>query len=175
MHHPRNRTGLGQRERPEGGVVGHVQVQYVGSELANRTRQRGPKSDGNWCIDQMALHRHAYQPIGVIGQRVAMHQGARVQALGALGGHQIGQKNFHAASVGRIELAYVQYGGTHGVSVAHGQQPLGRGCRGSVDYPAPVQWSDPGLSGWLPCCLLSGGPWPDHSRPPRWGFGRPAG
>ncbi len=38
-----------------------------------------------------------------------MHESVRVDTLSSLRGYQVGQKHFHSAAVGRIELSYVQY------------------------------------------------------------------
>lgn len=117
-----------------------MQVQYVGLNAFDGAAQCAPESHGHGGIDQIELNGHAFQPGGIIRLRITMDQSMGINTLASLLVYQVGQKDFHAAPVGREEFTDVKYAQGH--------------CRG----PYFAGWglaADCWLN-WLRICLYCG-------------------
>ena len=127
----------GQGERPQGRVVGQVQVQYVGLDAFDGPAKGTAEAHGYGRIDQIELDGHTLQPWRVIQLWIAMDQGICIYSLAPLLVYEVGKKDFHAASVGREEFADVKYAQGHG-----GQRLLRRlrlcGSRAQLIADLPV-------------------------------------
>jgi hypothetical protein len=113
VQHPGQALGLAQRQAPEGGVVGQMQVQQVGLEVGQQPPELAPEAQRNGRIDPLGLYRHPCQPEGVVCPRLTMHQGPCIDALAALFLHQIGQEGLHASEIGWKEFADVKNASRH--------------------------------------------------------------
>ena len=89
-------------------------MQHLRLNIADSPLEGGPKAQGDRGIDEPQLHRNASQPGRVVRQRLAVNERMAINALVALGLHQVRQKRFHASTVWREEFADVQYAQGHG-------------------------------------------------------------